>query len=147
MSTWPKLFPVTELDELAAEFEAAAIPAAAWTHHAHLRVGAILIHRQGKDAALELLREGIRRLNAAHGTVDSDTRGYHETITRCYVHFIDQFLRSCPREMTFDRRVEELLRSALASRDFLLRYYARETLMSPEARRGWVAPDLQPLPG
>ena len=146
MTTWPKLFPVTELDELAAEFEAAAIPATAWTHHAHLRVGAILIHRQGKDAALEVLRAGIRRLNAAHGTVNSDTRGYHETITRCYIHFIDQFLRSCPREMPFDRRVDELLRSTLAEKDFLLRYYRRATLMSARARREWVPPDLAPLP-
>jgi hypothetical protein len=146
MTTWPKLFPVTELDELAAEFEASAIPKPAWTHQAHLRVGAILIHRQGKDAALEILRDSIRRLNDAHGTVNSDTSGYHETITRCYVHFIDQFLRSCPREMAFDRRVDELLRSTLAGKDFLLQYYRRATLMSVDARRGWVAPDLAALP-
>jgi hypothetical protein len=146
MTTWPKLFPVSELDELAAEFEAAAIPATSWTHHAHLRVGAILIHRRGKDAALEALRDGIRRLNVAHGTVNSDARGYHETITRCYVHFIDQFLRSCPREMTFDRRVDELLRSTLADRNFLLQYYSRARLMSPAARQGWVEPDLGTLP-
>jgi hypothetical protein len=146
MTTWPKLYPVTELDELAAEFEAAAIPAADWTHQAHLRVGAILIHRQGRDAALDILRDGIRRLNTAHGTVNSETRGYHETITRCYVHFIEQFLRSCPREMTFDRKVDELLRSTLAQRDFLLRYYSRDVLMSARARREWVEPDRAPLP-
>lgn len=146
MTTWPKLFPVTELDELAAEFEAGAIPANGWTHQAHLRVGALLIHRQGKEAALQALRAGIRRLNAAHGTVESATRGYHETITRCYVHFIAQFLASCPREMPFDRRVEELLRSSVADRDFLLRYYSRAVLMSPAARQDWVEPDLAPLP-
>ena len=147
MTTWPKLFPVTELDELAAEFEAGAIPASAWTHQAHLRVGALLIHRHGRQAALQTLRTGIRRLNAAHGTVESATRGYHETITRCYVHFIAQFLASCPREMAFDRRVDELLHSSVADRDFLLRYYSRAVLMSPAARQAWVEPDLAPLPG
>jgi hypothetical protein len=146
MTTLPKLHAVTELDELAARFDEAAIPATEWTHHTHLRVGAILIHRQGKGVALDSLRDGIRRLNAAHGTVDSETRGYHETITRCYVHFIAQFLASCPREMTFERRVEELLSGTLAERHFLLQYYSRERLMSPRARREWVEPDLRPLP-
>src|SRR6185503_18174396 len=118
MTTWPKLYPVTELDELAHDFELGTIPATEWTHHTHLRVGAILIHRLGPVVALEQLRDGIRRLNAAHGTVNSETRGYHETITRCYVHFIHQFLQSCPREMTVDRRVDELLRGAVAQREF-----------------------------
>src|SRR6185503_6155128 len=59
MTTWPKLYPVTELDELAHDFELATIPATEWTHHAHLRVGAILIHRHGPIVALERLRDGI----------------------------------------------------------------------------------------
>ena len=135
MTTLTKLYAVTELDELAARFEEAAIPAEAWTHQAHLRVGANLIHRLGRGPALDALRAGIRRLNAAHGTVESETRGYHETITCCYVHFIAQFLASCPREMAFDRRVEELVQGSLGERNFLLRYYSRELLMSPRARR------------
>ena len=146
MTTVPGLFAVTELDELASQFDATAIPASEWTHQAHLRVGAIVVHRLGRDAALDRLRSGIRRLNAAHGTTGSPTRGYHETITRAYVHFITQFLASCPREMPFEDRVDELLRGTVAQRDFLLCFYSREVLMSSRSRAEWVEPDLAPLP-
>ena len=85
------------LDELAARFAAAAIPATEWTHETHLTMGAWHVARFGPDAALERLRAGIRALNAAHGTIDSDTRGYHETITRAYVRLLAAFLRARPR--------------------------------------------------
>jgi hypothetical protein len=104
------------------------------------------VHRLGSETALERLRVGIRRLNERIGVVNSETSGYHETITVAYVRFIAQFLASCPREMAFDRRVDELLRSTVAQRDFLLCYYSREVLMSPRARAEWVEPDLAPLP-
>ena len=92
------------------------------------------------------MRAGIRRLNEANGVVNSPTSGYHETITAAYVRFIFQFLSSCPREMTFDRRVDELLQSSVAQRDFLLGYFSRDLLMSEQARAAWVEPDLLPLP-
>jgi hypothetical protein len=141
------LFAVTDLDELAQRFEAAEIPKAEWTHEAHLRVGAVFVQRLGPAQALDRLRTGIRRLNEANGVDNSTTGGYHETITACYVRFIDQFLSSCPREMTFDRRVDELLRSSVARREFLFGFFSRDLLMSQQARAQWVEPDLMPLPG
>jgi hypothetical protein len=134
------------LDDLADRFARGAISAAEWTHATHLRVGAWHVHHLGPEVALVRLRAGIRSLNEAHGTVNSETRGYHETITAAYVRFIDQFLASCPREMEFETRVEELLSSTVASPDFLLCFYSREVLMSPRARREWVEPDLAPIP-
>ena len=133
------------LDELAARFTAAAIPATEWTHEINLAMGTWHVARFGADAALEQLREGIRRLNTAHGTIDSDTRGYHETITRAYVRLIADFLRGRPGE-TPDVAVAALLASPLAARDVLLRHYSKATLFSVAARRGWVEPDLAPLP-
>jgi len=129
----------TVLDELADRFGRGAIPASEWTHAAHLRVGAWHVHHLGQEVALVRLRAGIRHLN-------SETRGYHETITAAYVRFIAQFLASCPREMSFETRVEELLASTVAQPEFLLCFYSREVLMSPRARREWVEPDLAPIP-
>jgi hypothetical protein len=140
------LYAVTGLDELADRFEAAAIPAGEWTHETHLRVGGILVHRLGPEAALARLRTGIRALNEAHGTQNSKSRGYHETITAAYVWFIAQFLDSCPREMEIEDRVEELLMSTLGERTFLLCFWSREVLFSERARAEWVEPDLAPLP-
>ena len=134
------------LDELAARFAAAAIPATEWTHHMHLTIGAWHVARFGPDVALERLRAGIRRLNAAHGTIDSDTRGYHETITRAYVRLLGAFLRARPVGEMIDASVAALLASPLAARDALTRHYSKALLFSVPARRGWVEPDLEPLP-
>ena len=136
----------TDLDDLAARFTAGTVPAAEWTHLAHLRVGAWHVHHLGPEVALARLRAGIRSLNQAHGTVNSTSRGYHETITAAYVRFIAQFLASCPFEMAFGTRVEELMSSTVAQPEFLLCFYSREVLMSPRARKQWVEPDLAPIP-
>jgi hypothetical protein len=134
------------LDALAARFSAAAIPATEWTHQTHLVVGAWHVARFGPEGALDRLRAGIRRLNAAHGTVDSDTRGYHETITRAFVRLLGGFLRARPEGEPLDVSVAALLASPLAARDVLTRHYSKTLLLSVVARRAWVEPDLDPLP-
>ena len=136
----------TALDELAARFTDAAIPATEWTHAMHLTMGVWHVARHGAELALELLRAGIRALNAAHGTVNSDTRGYHETITRAYVRLIAAFLRTRPPGEALADSVAALLASPLAAREALGRHYSRPLLFSVAARRGWVEPDLEPLP-
>jgi|SRR5436190_539150 len=134
------------IDALAERFAAAAISAAEWTHQTHLVMGAWHVARFGPDEALLRLRAGIRALNAAHGTVDSDTRGYHETITCAYVRLLGAFLTSRPAREAIDATVAALLASPLAAREALTRHYSRERLFSVAARRGWVEPDLAPLP-
>ena len=134
------------LDDLAARFTAAAIPATEWTHQTHLTIGAWHVARFGPGAALERLRAGIRRLNAAHGTIDSDTRGYHETITCAYVRLLAAFLRARPVGEVVQASVAALLASPLAARDVLTRHYSKALLFSVEARGSWVEPDLEPLP-
>jgi hypothetical protein len=137
---------VARLDDLAERFAAATIPASEWTHQMHLTIGAWHVARLGADAAIDRLRAGIRRLNAAHGTIDSDTRGYHETITRAYVQLVDAFLRARPGGEPLATSVAALLASPFAARDILTRHYSKALLFSVEARRGWVEPDLEPLP-
>ena len=134
------------IEAIAARFEAAALPAVEWTHETHLTMGVWHVARFGPDAALERLRAGIRALNAAHGTIDSDTRGYHETITRAFVHLLDAFLRGRPEGEALAVSVAALLASPLAAREVMLRHYSKATLFSVAARRGWVEPDLEPLP-
>jgi hypothetical protein len=136
----------SELDALAERFAASAIPATEWTHLTHLRVGAWHVHHLTRAAALGRLRSGIRRLNLAHGTANSATRGYHETITVAYVRLIAHFLEACPVLQPFEDRVEALVASPLARPELLLSFYSREVLMSKRARQRWVEPDLAPLP-
>jgi hypothetical protein len=135
------------LDELVTAFTACTLPRAAWTHTAHLSVGVWAVDRHGARAALDLLRAGITRLNEHHGTANTPTGGYHETITAAYVTLIAAFLRAFGAASTLEARVEALLASPLAEPSALLRHWSKELLFSPRARAEWVPPDLEPLDG
>jgi hypothetical protein len=137
--------PPLDVDGLAARFVAATLPHAEWTHRAHLMVGAWHVQRYGLEEALARLRIGIRRLNDAHGTPNSPTSGYHETVTRAYVQLLAAFLASRPTEMPLAARLASLVDGPLAGRDVLLKFYSRERLMSASARAQWQEPDVAPL--
>jgi len=78
--------------------------------------------------------------------VNSDTEGYHETITRSFLHGVRLFLAEADRDAALHELVNALLRSPMGSRDWPLRFYSRERLFSVEARRNFVAPDIAALP-
>jgi 4-hydroxy-tetrahydrodipicolinate synthase len=134
-----------DLERLQARFTERAIPAAEWTHTAHLQMGAWHVFQLGADEALVRLRAGIRRLNQSHGLVETPTRGYHETITRAYVELTATFLAGFASAVPLHERVAALLAAPLGRRDALLSFYERERLMSPAARAAWVEPDRRPL--
>ena len=131
--------------ELVHAFESRTLPAAQWTHRAHLTVALWYAVHRPPEAALDAMREGILRLNAAHGVVTTETRGYHETITRAYMRLIGAFVAAESGGPDWDTLAGRML-ERLGERDLLLAYYTRERLMSPAARAAWVEPDLRPLP-
>ena len=134
-----------DLDALVGRFLDRTLPKAEWTHQAHLAVGAWHVDRYGPDEALARLRAGIRALNDSHGTINSSSSGYHETITRAYVRVIAGCFAGCA-DLPLPDRVAGLIRGSSGERDALLRYYSRETLLSAHARAEWVEPDVHPLP-
>ena len=133
------------IDEFAARFAAAAVPKADWTHEAHLAVGLWHVHHFGPNDALQRLRDRIRCLNDFHGTINSATSGYHETITCAYVRLIQEFLAQESSNQPLQTRVDTLLASPLAKREALFTFYTRDRLMSPAARADWIEPDIRPL--
>ena len=136
-----------DTESLVRLFHARTLPKPAWTHAAHLRVGLWHVRRFGADLAVDLLRERIRRYNEAVGTANTDTSGYHETLTVFYVKVIDAFVAAdAARQDEPADTLEPRLFEAVGDRELPLRYYSRECLFSTGARRQWVAPDLQPLP-
>jgi hypothetical protein len=133
----------TEWDDLARRFEAADLSASEWTHEAHIAVAAWYLVSHAHDEALDLMRAGIQRLNAAHGPSPSG-RGYHETLTRLYMTLVRRSLtRHTPGRPVMD--AVNAVVADLIDRDIPLRYYTPERLSSPAARAEWVAPDLRPL--
>jgi hypothetical protein len=87
----------------------------------------------------------IRRYNESVGGVNSDTEGYHDTITNVFLHGVRLFLDGADVREPLHELVNELLLSPMGRRDWPLRFYSRERLMSVEARRTFVPPDLAAL--
>lgn len=135
-----------EVVRLVEQFEAATLSHAEWTHRAHLTVALWYATHHPPREALDRMRVGLVRLNAAHGIPITPTRGYHETITRFYMHVVGRFvaLETSAAE-PWDERANRLF-ERLGARDLTRRYYSESRLMSGEARAAWVEPDLQPLP-
>ena len=90
------------------------------------------------------LPDVIRAYNVAVGGVNSDTEGYHETITQVFVRTVRAHLAEHP-DGTLAEQVNALLASERGQRDWPLRLYSRELLFSVAARRTFVEPDLAPL--
>ena len=122
------------------------LPRDEWTHEAHLAATTYLVLRRPEidlDAELPGI---IRRYNESVGGVNSDTEGYHDTITRAYLRGIRLFLEEADVNRPIHELVNELLMSPMGRRDWPLRFWSKERLMSIEARRGWVEPDLAAMP-
>lgn len=121
-----------------------SLPKPEWTHAAHFTV-TIWLMRHRPDLDLETEMPGlIRAFNEATGTPNTDTGGYHETITRASLGVARRGLASAPARPLHEI-LDMLLASPLGDSKWLLRYWSREKLFSVEARRNWLAPDLEPL--
>ena len=124
-------------DDLTSAFEARTLPKEEWTHEAHVVVCWSTVARLGADAALAHLQSAIPVYNEATNTPNSDTDGYHDTITRYYVAAVGALA---------GEPLDTVLAHPTCSRTAALQFWSREALFSVPARRGWVEPDLQPLP-
>jgi hypothetical protein len=135
---------MTETEWIAEALIARTLPKAEWTHEAHLRAGLWHVLQHGAPAALDLLRARISSYNESVGTQNTDTSGYHETITRFYVTVIDRFLAANDRAMPLDDLAARLL-AEYGDRRLPMRYYSEGRLFSVVARRSWVEPDLRSI--
>lgn len=120
---------------------ARTLPRPEWTHHAHLVFATALLADRGLADAEGAAPGLIRAYNESVGGVNDDTQGYHHTITLFFLRHVDGFLAP-HRNETLGARATRLLASRLAAPEYPLAFYSRERLFSVEARRGWVAPDL-----
>jgi len=143
----PRLFHSdAEIEHLGERFLALRLPREEWTHEAHLATTTWLLLRRPEMDVDEELPGLIRRYNESVGGVNSDSEGYHETITRAFLHGVRLFLAEADASEPLHELVNELLLSPMGQRDWPLRFYSPARLFSLEARRKWAAPDLAALP-
>ena len=119
---------------------ACTLPKEGWTHEAHLSTCLWLIVERPEVLPERDLPGLIRRYNESVGGQNTDTAGYHETITQLYIRGVRAFLAMREGDDLL-ALVNGLLESPVGPRDWPLRFYSRERLFSVEARRGWIEPD------
>ena len=121
------------------------LPKPAWTHAGHFAATLWMLKCRPDLVPARDMPEVIRAYNLATGVQNTDTAGYHETITQASIRAARWFLAANGHGRLCDV-CNALLASPLGDPDWLLAYWTRERLFSVEARRQWCAPDVGALP-
>jgi len=138
------MFTEADIERIGRSVQSRTLPKCEWTHAAHFAAAMWVLTHPNLVAERDMPAV-IRSYNEATGTRNTDTTGYHETITQASIRAARAFLS----KRTDSGRAEalcELLASPFGRSDWLLAYYTRDRLFSVAARCGWVEPDLFPLP-
>lgn len=131
------------LDAFVAAFHERRLPAAAWTHGAH--VAACAYHAWDHDAAqtLAIMRPAIKAFNESVGGQNTATAGYHETLTRLWATVVANHLRDYPSASRWEAVCSAVERFG-EDRDLHRLYYTHDVVGDTRARAEWVPPDIIP---
>ena len=116
---------------MAAGFQAGTLTHAEWNHRAHLTVALWYASHHAPAEALDLVRAGILRLNAVHGVPTTPTRGYHETVTRFYMHTVGRYVEAEGSTGDWAERANRPIERH-GARDLPLRHYSEARLWAAE---------------
>jgi len=133
-----------EIDSIGQGLLERSLPKSEWTHAAHFAAAFWALRHPNMDAAREIPTL-IRAYNESTGVHNTDTSGYHETITLASLRAARAWLAGRPG-MALYEALNQLLASEYGRSDWLLAYWSKDLLFSVTARRAWLEPDLQSLP-
>ncbi|WP_375206709.1 hypothetical protein [Hyphococcus sp.] len=126
-------------------FASATLPKAAWTHGAHWAAAFWLILKRPDIDPERDMPGMIRRYNDAVGTPNTDSEGYHETITRGSLIIAREFIAQQADDPLLHELCNRLFASRFGRNDWLFEHWSKDVLFSAKARKQWVAPNLNPL--
>jgi hypothetical protein len=133
------------LDTFLHSFEAGTLAKQEWTHAAHIAAAACYLFNSDFATVLPIMRARIRAFNLSVGTANTETSGYHETLTQFWLQIVAELLRQ--RQPT--SRLEAAQQAVAIfgeARTLHTLYYSGNVVTDTQARRQWRAPDLLPLP-
>jgi len=129
-------------DAFLAAFEACTL--AEFQHRDHIKVAYLYLLRYPLDDAIIKVRTGLQALAAAWGApVDELEKGYHETMTQAWVRLVHLALSNADAVESADAFCEQLPK--LMQKPHLELFYSRERLITWQAKREFVEPDLGPF--
>jgi len=133
-----------DIEQLVSGFLDCSLPESEWTHAAHFAAALWLLRTRGSQAFVDM-PPLIRAYNLSIGGQNTESAGYHETITVASLRAAQAHLARRPGAALHEV-LAELLATPVGRSDWLLAYWSRPMLFSAVARRDWVEPDLEPLP-
>ena len=134
----------SEIDHIGRGLLDRTLPKTEWTHVGHFAAAFWVLRRSDMDAT-RAMPGLIRAYNEATGVHNTDTTGYHETITLASLRAARAWLLARPG-MPLYEALNGLLAAEYGRSDWLLGYWSKPVLFSVDARRAWVDPNLRALP-
>ncbi|CAN3978001.1 hypothetical protein [Kitasatospora purpeofusca] len=128
--------PADDFDALMTEVTATA---GKFGHREHVHLTWLAVRRFGTPAAVGLVSDGIRRTARYAGAPQK----YHATVSRAWVELVGHHAAE-HGEDDFTAFADH--HPALLDKRLLTRFYRPATLADPQAKAGWVEPDLVPFP-
>ena len=126
--------------DLAAILPVIAGPAGDFRHREHIHLAFWAVQRYGMPAATGKISTWLRQLTAYQRVPQK----YNDTVSRAWMELVAYHAATDPALADFDTFASHY--PALLDKRLLSRHYRSATLASPQARQGWVEPDLIPFP-
>jgi hypothetical protein len=134
-----------EIERIARGVRDRSLPKPEWTHAAHFATALWLLRHAPQPRLEEALPSLIRAYNEATGVANTDTEGYHETITFASIAAARALLAAEPADAPLHEALDRLMSGPLGRSNWPLAYWSKARLFSVEARRAWLEPDLAPF--
>jgi hypothetical protein len=140
----PSSYSDADIDRIGRGLQSRSLPKSEWTHAAHF-AAAFWLLRRPEGSAMRDMPGMIRAYNETCGVANTDTSGYHETITIASLRAAAAWLSARPA-VPLHASLAQFLGNEYGRPDWLFEYWSKPVLFSVTARRVWVEPDLRPLP-
>ncbi|MEO9971130.1 MAG: hypothetical protein ABJG15_15135 [Hyphomonadaceae bacterium] len=135
----------SEISHIARSVLDKSLPKSEWTHAAHFAAALWMLAEPNRDAIADM-PDIIRAYNLATGVENTDSDGYHETITLASIRAARAYLNAAEAGAPLYETLNALLATRLGASVWLLDYWSKPCLFSVRARRSWVNPDLAAFP-
>ena len=126
-------------DQFLAAFEGRTVEE--FHHRDHIKVAYLYLRRYPLEKAIVKVRDGLKALAVAwNAPVDDLEKGYHETMTQAWMRLVHLALKDSGAAASADGFCEQ--QPQLLEKTRLQLFYSRERLMTWDAKREFVEPDL-----
>lgn len=125
------------------QVESCEFPVSDFNHRAHIRLAYAYLTENNAAESIVLMRDTIIGLLKHVGVEPSEK--YHETLTEAWILAVNHFMNNTQGSESADDFIDK--NKVLLDSKIMMTHYSAEVLFSEQARKSFVEPDLDPIPG